>query len=618
MTDVMSHRGPDDSGTLLRPAIALGHRRLSVVDLSAHGRQPMSNEDGSVWIVYNGEVYNAEELKARHRLVEKGHRFRSHTDTEVLVHLYEELGLEMVTELNGMFAYAIWDERSQQLHLARDRSGIKPLFYCWQNDAFLFASEIKGLLQYPGVPRNPDMQALHDFLTFGYVPGTQTAFAGISELPPAHVLTIERQGPGAPRRYWDLEFRPDESISEAEAVEAVRAKLRDAVSRQLRSDIPVGVMLSGGIDSSAIVAMLRELSDGPIATFAIGFSESSFNELPSARVVSSRFRTSHTEIHISPEMVRELLPETIRFIDEPYADGSAIPTMCLCKAARCDVGVLLSGEGGDEAFAGYETHSASRAAAAARRVPGWIRNGLVAPLVRQLPVSDRKLSLEFKMKRFLGGIDLPPAEAHLWWRIILSERQKEELYQPGVLRSHELLPSVRHFSESFDRCSAPDELSRLLYLDSTIFLPDDLMIKNDRMSMAHSVETRVPFTDVDLVDYAARLPSRFKLRGMRKKHVLRQALRDVLPPVILNKKKVGLEMPYSLWLKRELRPTLLGVLNDNALGATNIFRPEVVRRWVDEHLSGRADHGRFLWSLLSYMLWWKMLVAEETVTAAAA
>jgi asparagine synthase (glutamine-hydrolysing) len=603
MTAVLAHRGPDDSGIYLNGCVGLGHRRLSVIDLSRNGRQPMSNEDGSVWIVFNGEIYNYRELKKKFQLEERGHTFRSATDTEVLVHLYEELGPAMVSELNGMFAYAIWDARRQELHLVRDPFGVKPLFYARHGDLFLFGSEIKSILQEGRVPRRPNLQALHDFLTFDYVPGEQTAFAGIQEVLPAHQMTVSRDGHVTTARFFDLSFNEDESLSEPVAVRRAGELMDVAVERQLVADVPVGVLLSGGMDSSTLVALMGRHTSEPIHTYSVGFEDPSFNELPYARLVAETFGTRHHEVVVTSAMVRELLPKYLGYIDEPYGDGSAIPTYFVCELARREVVVVLSGEGGDEAFAGYETHAAYKAARWGRRIPRWIRRGLIGPLVNCLPVSHKKLSLEFRLKRFLGGLDLPPPQAHVWWRIVLTESQKYQLYSPAVLE--QLVPQApeRHFVEAFGRSGAKDVLNRLLHIDASVFLPDDLMIKNDRMSMAHSLEARVPMTDPELTEYMSRVPARLKLPRLRKKHLMRRAMEGILPKVILKKKKVGLEMPYAQWLKNELNDVLVTHCGLARMAEVGLFRPEAVGQLIDEHMAGRHDHGRALWGLLNYMLW---------------
>jgi len=606
MTDALAHRGPDDRGTWRNGDVALGARRLAVIDRSPAGHQPMANEDGSVVLVYNGEVYNFRELARRHDLVGRGHVFRSRTDTEVLLHLWEELGVGMARELNGMFALAIWDARARALWLVRDRFGIKPLF--WQRDAdhLRFASEIKAILEDRRVRREVSLQAMHDYLALGYVPGPQTAFQGVHEVPPGHWLRVGADGATRLERWWDVPFDEDESLDEPTVVARALDLLDAAVERRLVADVPLGVLLSGGVDSSAVAALMRGHVADPIRTYSVGFEDPTFDERAAARTVAAHVGSVHRDVVVTADMVRAMLPDYLRWIDEPYADGSAIPTWHVSALAREDVVVLLSGEGGDEVFAGYDTHAAFKAAALARRVPAAVRRGLISPLVGLLPVSHGKLSLEFRMKRFLGGLDLPPEDAHLWWRILLTEERRRALYAPAVLETLTPEAPERWFREVFGRSGARDPLNRLLHVDAAVFLPDDLMIKNDRMTMAHSLEARVPFTDPELVAWMATVPARIKLPGLRKKHVLRTALRDLLPPEILRRKKVGLEMPYSRWLTRELKDVLLDYCGRERVEAVGLFRPDAVRALVDEHLALRHDHGRPLWGILNFMIWHEM------------
>ena len=611
MTETLAHRGPNDRGVWCDDRIALGHRRLSVIDLSAAGRQPMGNEDGSIQIVYNGEVYNFRELRKKHALAERGHIFRSRTDTEVLIHLYETIGLEkMLPELNGMFAFAIWDANQEMLYLARDRYGVKPLFYQVDDRYIRFGSEIKAIIADERVARTPSLQALHDFLSFDYVPGRQTAFEGIYELPAGHWLRMDTAGNITMRPYCDLSFREDSSIDESSAVEKARELLQQSVERQLVADVPVGVLLSGGMDSSTLVGLMHRCVSDSVHTYSVGFEDPSFNELPYARMVAQKFNTVHREVVVTPDLVRSLLPKYLTYIDEPYADGSAIPTYYVCQLAKDDVVVVLSGEGGDEIFAGYETYAAYQVSRWFRRVPRWLRRNLIAPLVNCLPVSDKKLSLEFKLKRFLGGQDLSPAQAHFWWRVVLTEAQKLSLYTPHVLEQIVPQASERHFVDRFEQSSAKDSLSRLFEIDCSVFLPDDLMVKNDRMSMAHSLEARVPMTDVELTNYMSTVPSELKLRSLRKKHIMRRAMEGILPAEILDKKKVGLEMPYSRWFKHELKDLLTSYLGPKRISDTGLFRIEAVQTLVADHLAGRVDHGRALWGLLNYMMWLELYVPK--------
>lgn len=611
MISALAHRGPDDAGIWLDAQTALGHRRLSIIDLSAHGRQPMGNENDAIQITYNGELYNFRELMKRYSLVERGHRFRSRTDTEVLIHLYEELNLKMLPELNGMYAFALWDARRRELHLVRDRYGIKPLFYAQYDDKLIFASEIKAILQDSRFNRRVNLQAMHDFFSFNYIPGVQTAFDGIFEVPPGHVLTAESNGALKLERYWQPSYQVDEKLNEKDAAQTALELMKQAVERQLVADVPVGVLLSGGLDSSAITALTARQQSAPVRTFSIGFDDQSFNELPYARTMAQAFGTIHDEVMITPELVAEMLPRYLSYIDEPYADGSAIPTFYVSQLARKSVKVVLSGEGGDEVFAGYETHAAFKAAQMFKKIPQVIRRNLFAPLVNLLPVSDKKLSLEFKLKRFLGGQDLTPAEAHLWWRIVLTETGKNEIYNPDIFGQFAPLPSVRFFQDVFAQSAARDDLNKILNIDSAVFLPDDLMIKNDRMTMAHSLEARVPLTDNDLTAFLETVPPRLKLKGLRKKNIMRQALKDILPREILNKKKVGLEMPYSRWLRAELKDLLLDSCSPKRLRETGFFDERAIQKIIDEHQSGKYDHGRFLWGLLNFMMWLNLYISPS-------
>lgn len=611
MNQTIVHRGPNDAGSWADNTVALAHRRLSVIDLSSAGHQPMLNEDGSVVLTYNGEVYNFQELKAQYALEEKGHKFRSATDSEVIIHLFEERGPEVAADLSGMFGLAIWDARNQVLHLMRDRYGIKPLFYQMDGEYLRFGSEIKAILADSRVPRRPSLQAMHDFLSLNYVPDTQTAFEGIHEVPPGHVMSITRNGDVTFTRYWDLEFAPDPSITEADAIAASRELMEASLRRHLIADVPVGVFLSGGLDSSTLVALMDRETDGRLHTYSVGFEDQSFNELPYARQMAQAFGTDHKEVVVTSDMVRDLLPTVIAHLDEPYGDGSAIPTYCISEMAKDEVVVVLSGEGGDEIFAGYDTYAAYNTYRLARKVPGFIRNGIIRPLANLLPVSDKKLSFEFKLKRFLGGLDLPPEEAHMWWRIVLTEAQKMSLYSGDVrnaLADAEL--PQRHFRERFNRCASPEVVSKLMYIDSNLFMPDDLMIKNDRMTMAHSLEARVPFCDPELTGYLGRVPAAMKMKDGRKKHLMRKAMEDLLPETILNKKKVGLEMPYPRWLKTDLADMVHHYLGPDRMKNIGLFDPTAMDRLVAEHMASQRDHGRALWGLLNFSMWHELYIEQ--------
>ncbi|NCC52881.1 MAG: asparagine synthase (glutamine-hydrolyzing) [Spartobacteria bacterium] len=603
VTQRLRHRGPDACGLQWVGPCGLGHQRLSIIDLSDAGRQPMSNEDGAVWIVYNGETYNFKDLRAQFGLDAKGHRFVSRTDTEVIIHLYEELGIECVKQLNGMFALALWDNQRRVLHLARDPYGIKPLFYMICNNTFWFASEIKALLAVPEYTPAPSREALHHFLGFDYVPGSLTAFQGIHELRPGWRMEI-RPGDSEPRfeRFFDIAYKVDHSMSEQDAIHQSREVLARSVERQLIADVPVGVMLSGGMDSSALTALMaRTRGDADFHTFSLAFDDASFDESSYADMVADRVGTTHHEIRVTPEKVRDLLTRYLCYIDEPYADGSAIPTYLLAQTATEFVTVLLSGEGGDEFYSGYDTHAALGIRQRYQRIPAVFRR-MIRAGVACLPVSHKKLSFEFKAKRFTRGAELDDPCSHYFWRMVLSEEAKKTvLNDPAQFEA--FARSEAFFQEAYAHCDARDALNKLLYIDFSYHLPDDLMIKNDRMTMAHSIEARVPFTDNELVRFLATVPVEYKLKGMRKKHLLRTALRGMLPDEVLEKKKVGLEMPYSRWMRGELREFAEETLSLSRLEATGLFSSGGVRKMWEEHQSMKVDHGRALWGLLNYMIW---------------
>jgi len=607
MGSVLLHRGPDDGGFAVLGPCGLVHRRLSVIDLSTQGRQPMSNEDGTVWMAYNGQVYNHLELRRSFDLDGRGHSFRSKTDTEVLVHLYEELGEGMLPLLDGMFALAIWDARESRLLLARDRFGIKPLFYCRKGGQLAFASEIKSLLELDGMEREPEPEALFHYLSMDYIPGGLTAFRGISELRPGHVVSTRDPSSVNPTPFTGPEPAIDPTITAGEAVERAGSLLAAAVKRQLVSDVPVGVMPSGGMDSSALAALMSDSGAGAgFHSFSLRFSDPSFDESRYAEMVAFRLGTSHHVIDVEPGVVADLLPVHMSFIDEPYADGSAIPTFLLAREAKNHVAVLLSGEGGDEFFGGYDTHAAMKIRKAYRRVPAFIRKGLIRPLAHSLPVSHRKLSFDFKVRRFTEGAELDVPGSHFHWRVVLTEDAKRSVFAGG----EGYPPTDSFFRQVYDGASG-DDLARILKIDSSFHLPDDLMIKNDRMTMAHSIEARVPFTDLELVAFLASVPSAVKLPGLRKKHLLREAMRGRLPEAVLRKKKVGLEMPYSSWMRRELRSVVEEELGGPALGGCPLLEPSGVRSLWEDHLAMRADNGRALWGLLNYMIWHRLYISSS-------
>jgi asparagine synthase (glutamine-hydrolysing) len=611
MCDVMVHRGPDSDGFHHDGEVALGMRRLAIVDV-AGGRQPLGNEDGSVQVVCNGEIYNAPELS---RLLEtRGHRLRTRSDVEVIAHLYEDAGLDVAEHLEGMFAFALWDAKRRRLVLGRDRIGIKPLYVARVGSRLLFGSEPKCLLA-GGLEPRIDRQALHDYLTLGSVAGPDSIFADAQQLPPGHVLVATPGGEPTTRAYWTLEGHvdPSDRRSDADWEEAFRTTFREAVRSHLMSDVPLGVFLSGGLDSGSIVATMHELGVSPIRTFTIGFEEKSFSETDLARTVATRYGTEHHELTIRPDAAT-LLPTLVRHFDEPYADSSAIPVYFLSELARRHVTVVLSGEGGDEVLTGYETYRARRLADAYARLPRWLGQRALPGLVRRLPVSHAKVSFDYKAKRFVTGAYLPPAAGHLWWKTILDEDVKQELYGGAEAP---LAPTRRLFEALYAQADGT-EIDRVQAIDAKLYLPADILVKVDRMSMAHSLEARVPFLDRSVVELARRMPLAMRLRGLTTKHVLRRVMAERLPGEVLRGKKRGFNVPMPTWIAGGLREFACDTLSAARLKSQGLFDPRVVGRLLEEHLTRRVDHSRPIWTLLVLAVWYEETIAGVRTPASAA
>jgi asparagine synthase (glutamine-hydrolysing) len=586
MSDTLVHRGPDSAGMFVDGAAGLAARRLAIIDLQS-GDQPISNEDGTVAVVQNGEIYNYRDLTRE--LVRAGHRFASRSDTEVLVHAYEEWGRSFVTRLRGMFAIAIWDKARRRLVLARDRFGIKPLYYRVDGVSLAFASELDAL------PRGDvDLDALEAFLAFNSIPAPLSIFRQIRKLPAGHVLTWEA-GRITLERYarpGPLPSRDDADA--AELVEECRARLRDSVRAHLVADVPVGVLLSGGVDSGALAALAAEESHDAVRTFSIGFEEASFDELSGARAVATRYATRHRELVIRPDAAL-LLPALAAAFDEPFADSSALPTYLVSKLAAEDVKVALSGEGGDELFGGYYTYVADLLA---ERVGPLA--ALTRPAVERLPASTRKASLDYKAKRFVRAAHLPPLERHHGWKEIFSADARAEL----TGRRHTWDP-VDVLRDRFAETEGHELLTRLQDVDLGVYLADDLLVKTDRASMAWSLETRVPFMDTVVAGFAFSLPTRHKVRGFSKKRLLRKAVEPLLPNEVVHGRKRGFSIPAAAWLRGELEPFARETLAPDVVERQGYLRPEAVARVLDDHVAGREDLSRQLWGLLAFTLWYE-------------
>lgn len=594
MNETLVHRGPDGAGLHLDGSVGLAARRLAILDL-AHGDQPMVTDDGTTAVVQNGEIFNYPELRAD--LERSGVRFRTHCDTEVLLHLYVRLGPAFVERLRGMFAIAIWDRTERRLLLARDRFGIKPLFYCVADGELSFASELKALLRRPQFSREIDGEALQAYLAFNSIPAPLTIFSAARKLPPGHVLlctpegvTVRRFARPTPAARSDLRADPPDVLADE-----LRRRLRDSVSAHLLSDVPVGVLLSGGVDSSALAALAATTSSARISTFSIGFRERSFNELDLAREVAQRYDTDHHELVVEPD-VEELLPRIVAACDEPFADSSAVPTYLVSELASAHVKVVLSGEGGDELFGGYETYAADELA---RRVgPAAAR---LQPLVERLPSSSARVSFDYRAKRFVRAAALPPLERHHGWKEIFSPAQRALLLAPEW-RSPGADPLATWRARFAETSTAP-LLARLQDVDLGIYLPDDLLVKTDRMSMAHGLEARVPFLDPVVAELALALPTRLKVRGLSKKRLLRRAAAPLIPENIVRARKRGFSIPAAAWLRGELEPFARDILSPERTRTQGFFDPSAVTRLIDDHVARREDLSRQLWGLISFSLW---------------
>jgi len=609
MTDTLVHRGPDDAGeyfaALETPpypgavvGCGLGHRRLSIIDL-ARGRQPLSNEDGTIWVAFNGEIYNYPTL--RRRLDGGGHTLKTHSDTEVLVHLYEDEGVDFLQHLNGMFAIALWDGRNRQLILARDRLGKKPLVYAQQPDRLLFASELKALLTVPDVAREIDPNAIDEYLTYQYISHPNTIFRGIKKLPPGH-YAVYHDGELQVAPYWQPDFRIERDRPHAEYANEVRRLLTSAVEMRLQSDVPLGAFLSGGVDSSIVVALMQQLVKEPVRTFSIGFAEREYDETSFAREVAQHLGTRHEEFRVTPNAL-EILPKLVWHFDEPFADSSAIPTWYVAELTRQHVTVALTGDGGDELFAGYPRYRAADLAAKYDRLPSPIRDLIGARFWQKLPGGVHQKSPLRRFKRLVGAINQDPIERFLDWSCIFNFARRAELYEDSFLESLSASDPVQFLKAAVARSAGRDPLTAFSLADLTTYLPCDLMTKVDIASMAHSLECRQPFLDYRLVELAAQMPIRFKYRRGQGKRILQEVFGDLLPRPVFARPKMGFGVPLDHWFRGELKDYLRDVLLDRRTVERGMFRRDVVERMIADHQSGRFDHAYRLWALLVLELW---------------
>lgn len=609
MTAGLNHRGPDGQGIFIRGRIALGHRRLAIIDLSPCAEQPLCNEDGTVWLTYNGEIYNYRELRGE--LEGYGHHFASQGDSEVIVHAYEQWGTDCLKRFNGMFAFGLWDENQRRLWLVRDRLGVKPLFYSLSKNRLLFGSEIKAILCDVQVSRTLDYEALSYFLALNYTPAPQTLFASIRQLLPGQQMLVDDKGHVQLSEYWDVVYKEGSYRSEASYHEESEALLEDAVRIRLVSDVPFGAFLSGGLDSSTVSYWMARHLKEPLQTFTVTFGEPSFDEGDYARSVAQTIGAQHHESVVTADAAT-LLPHLVRHAEEPTADSSMVALYYLARETRRHVKMVLSGDGADEILAGYETYQAYYAHRFLRRIPDWFRHHVLSSLVERLPVSDARVSFDFKLRRFLAAGDLSSEDAHATWRLIFNADARRQLLMPVNGAPGIEADAIDLYRSLFARSTARHPLNRMLYVDTRFYLPNDMLVKVDRMTMAHGLEAREPFLDYRLVEFAASLPPDLKLhRGRHKKYLLRSVMQDKLPQTVLQRKKQGFNVPNARWIKHGLRPFVMDHLSSSRLSNMGLFDETFVANLLQNHFSGRADNSHQIWCLLTLSLWWHQFIEGE-------
>jgi len=603
MTDSLAHRGPDGQGSFVSGFVGLGHRRLAIIDLSSAGEQPMTNENGTIWITYNGEIYNFQEL--RRQLQACGHQFKSNTDTEVIIHAYEEWGAACLKRFNGMFAFALWDEKLQRLWLARDRIGIKPLFYCHLNDRFLFGSEIKAILCDDSLERIVDLEALSYYLALFYTPAPYTLFRHVRQLLPGHYMFVNSNGQVQDVEYWELDYHEEYNRTNREYIDEFLALLENAVRLRLISDVPFGAFLSGGVDSSSIAYFMAQILREPLKTFSIGFGEPSYDELEYARVVADLIQAEQHEQVVTAEAAR-VLPELVWYAEEPTADSSMVAVYYLSQMTRKHVSMALSGDGADEIMAGYETYQAYYLRQFYQLIPPFLRHHLLYPAIMALPASDGKITLPYKLKRFVSGAELPADDAHASWRIIFDAGVRKELLSPLSDYAAIQADFLDLYRSLFLKTNAHHPLNRMLYVDTRFYLPNDMLVKIDRMSMAHGLEVRVPFLDHRIVEFLAQVPPSLKLRKFfDKKYILKAGMKNYLPSEIIRRKKEGFNLPHPRWLKKEMKPYLLEQFSPARLDEIGILYPPTVQQLLEGHFSGQVDNSYQIWCLLTLVVWWQ-------------
>jgi asparagine synthase (glutamine-hydrolysing) len=604
MNEAIAHRGPDDDGFYVNGKVGLAMRRLAIIDL-AGGKQPIHNADSTKWIVFNGEIYNYQEL--RKDLDAHGHRFYTNSDTEAIIHLYDEYGPDCLQYLRGMFAFAIWDEADRSLFLARDRVGKKPLLYSHQpNGDLVFGSEFQALLQHPSISRDVDFEAIDSYLSFLCIPAPQTAFKQIRKLEPGHYLRW-KSGQIETRRYWLPDFSKKIKISEQDAIDETTRILRESTRLRLISEVPLGAFLSGGVDSSTVVALMAQESDTPVKTFSIGFEEQDFSELKYARIVADHVGAEYNEFIVKPNAL-EILPTLVQHYGEPYADSSAVPTYYVAKETRKHVTVALNGDGGDESFAGYERHAAMLIAERYRRIPEILRRALVEAPINAIPTSELKRSRIRDAKRFLKVAQMAKTERYFRWMSGFDRETKSQIYAEDFSHAVAGQNASEYMDRWFAKANGSGILDATLLNDLMTYLPNDLLVKVDIATMANSLEARSPFLDHELIEFAARLPENLKMRGFRTKSLLKKVASRLVPKEVIYRRKMGFGVPVGKWFRGEMKSYVKEILLSERALKRGIILPDAIERYVTQHITGERDHAFKLWSLLMLELWFREFI----------
>jgi asparagine synthase (glutamine-hydrolysing) len=608
MGDSIYHRGPDAGGEYLDEHVGLAHRRLAIIDLSDAGIQPMTSYDGKYIIVFNGEIYNFQALRAE--LSAAGYPFKTHTDTEVILALYATEGKNLLNKINGMFAFALWDTTTQKLMIARDRMGKKPLYYLQTDTQFAFASEIKAILTLPNVPRDIRLDAVYDFFAYQYVPDPKSIFTHIHKLPPGHYMTVDAKGIEI-TQYWDVSFKHTSTASEVELTEKLRELATHCTKQRMVSDVPLGAFLSGGVDSSGVVAMMANNSDTPVKTCTIGFDDEKYNETEFAKEVADKYHTEHHEFTVH-QNVADNLEKIVGYFDEPFADPSLVPTFFVSELARQQVTVAIAGDGGDEVFAGYEKYTTDATENSLRnKFPKVLRKHLFPKLANFLAGSNANIWR--KAKSLLTSLSQEPAMGFYTTNSQIDDRQWQKLAKQEVKEKLGDYHPSKITIDAYEKSDGPDHLAKILYTDMKTYLPGGILVKVDRMSMANSLEVRAPLLDREVVEFAATLPSELKFKNGEKKHILKEAFKPMLPDGILYRKKMGFSVPLASWFRHEIKGLAERHLIDQADGLKSIFNHDYLKILWNEHQNGNADHSALLWSMLMYEMWWvKYALPQQT------